>query len=53
MAKLQEVKKEALEVYSKFVENQDTLERVTQEVKRLRCGYDDFDTLVEEKIERM
>ena len=49
----QEVKKEALEVYSKFVENQDTLERVTQEVKRLRCGYDDFDTLVEEKIERM
>ena len=53
MAELQEVKKEAQEVYTKFVENQDTLERVTQEVERLRRGYDDFDTWIKEKIERM
>ena len=33
VAELQEVKKEAQEVYAKFVENQDTLEKATQEVK--------------------
>ena len=53
VTELQGIKEEAKEVYAKFVENKDTLERVTQEMKRLRCGYDDFDTLVEEKIERM
>lgn len=36
-----------------FVENQDALEKLTQEVERLRRGYDDFDTCVKEKIERM
>ena len=29
------------------------LERVTQEVERLRRDYDDFDTWIKEKIERM
>ena len=47
---LQEVKKKSQEVYTKFVENHYTLERVTLEVERLRCGYDDFDSCVEEKI---
>ena len=36
MAQLQEIKKEAQEVYAKFVENQDTLEKANQEVERLR-----------------
>ena len=40
-------------MYIKFVENQDTLEKATQEVERLRHGYDDFDTWVKEKIERI
>ena len=53
VAELHEVKKEAQEVYAKFVENQDTLEKATQEVERLRRGYDDFDTWVKQKIERM
>ena len=53
VADLQEVKEEAEEVYTKFVENQDTLERMTQEVERLRCGYDDFDNWIKERIERM
>ena len=52
MAELQEVKKEVQEVYTKFVENQDTLGKATQEVERLRRGYDDFDTWIKEKIER-
>ena len=43
VAEIHEVKKEAQEVYTKFVENQDTLERATQEVEILRHGYDDFD----------
>ena len=53
MAELQEVKKEAQELYAKFVDNQNNLEKVTQEVERLRRAYDDFDTWVKEKIERM
>ncbi|TMX04714.1 hypothetical protein EJD97_005492, partial [Solanum chilense] len=53
VAELQEVKKEAQEVYAKFVENQDTLEKATQQVERLRRGYDDFDTWFKEKIERI
>ena len=53
MAELQEIKEEANEVYSKFVENQDTLERATREVERLRQGYDDFDNWIQQKIERM
>ena len=40
-------------MYAKFVNNQDTLERVTQEAEILRRGYDDFDTWIKEKIERM
>ena len=44
VAKLQEVKKEAQEVYPKFVEKQDALEKATQDVERLRRGYNDFDT---------
>ena len=40
-------------MYAKFVENQYTLERVTQEVERMRRGYDDFDNWIKEKIERM
>ena len=50
VAELQEVKEEAKEVYAKFVKNKDTLERVTQEVERLRRGYDDFDTWIKKKI---
>ena len=53
VAELQDIKKEAQEVYVRFVENQDTLEKVTQEVKRIRLGYDDFDTWFKEKIDRM
>ena len=53
VAELHEVKKEAQEVYAKFVENQNTLEKATQEVEWKRRGYDDFDTLVKDKIERM
>ena len=53
VAELQEVKKEAQEVYAKFVENQDTLEKATQEVEIITRGYDDFDTWVKEKIDRM
>ena len=49
VAELQEDK----EVYTKFVENQDTVEKETQEVETLRRGYDDFDTWVKEKIERI
>ena len=44
MVELQEVNKEAQEVYAKSIENQDTLEKATQEVERLRRCYDDFDT---------
>ena len=40
-------------MYAKFIVNQDTLERVPQEVERLRRGYDDFDNSIKEKIERM
>ena len=36
VAEIQDVKKEAQEVYAKFVENQDTLEKANQEVERLR-----------------
>ncbi|TMX02567.1 hypothetical protein EJD97_021073, partial [Solanum chilense] len=53
VAELQEVKKEAQEVYAKFVKNQDTFEKATQEVERLRRGYNDFDTWIKEKIKRM
>ena len=53
VAELQEMKEEANEVYAKFVENQDALERETREVERLRKGYDDFDNWIKQKIERM
>ena len=46
VAKLQEIKEEENEVYAKFVENQDALERDTREVERLRQGYDDFDNWI-------
>ena len=36
LADLQKVKKESQELYAKFVENQDTLEKANQEVERLR-----------------
>ena len=36
-----------------FVENQDNLEKANQEVERLRRGYDEFDSWVKDKIERM
>ena len=42
VAGLQELKKESQEVNSKFFEKQDTLEKATQKVEILRCGYDDF-----------
>ena len=53
VAELQDVKKDSQEVYAKFVDNQDTLEKATKEVERLRRGYDDFVTCVKEKNERM
>ena len=40
-------------MYAKFVENQDILEKVIQEVERLRRGYDNLYTWVKVKIERM
>ena len=36
-----------------FVENQDNLKKANQEVERLRRGYDQFDSWVKDKIERM
>ena len=53
VAELREIKEKAKEAYAKFVENQDTLERVTREVERLRQGYDEFDNWIQQKIERM
>ena len=53
MAELQNMKEEANEVYAKFVENQDALERATREIERLRQGYDEFDNWILQKIERM
>ena len=53
VAELQAMKEEANEVYAKFVENQDALERVTREIERLRQGYDEFDSWIQQKIERM
>ena len=53
MAALRELKEEANEVYAKFVENQDALERATQEIERLKQGYDEFDSWIQQKIERM
>ena len=41
---LREVKKEAQEMYVKFVENQEALEKENKEVERLRHGYDYLDT---------
>ena len=40
-------------MYAIFVENHDTLERVTHEAERMRHGHDNFDTWIKEKIERM
>ena len=42
-AELRELKEEANEVYAKFVENQDALEKATREIKRQKKGYDEFD----------
>ena len=53
VAELQAMKEEANEVYAKFVENQDALERETREVERLRKGYDEFHNWIQQKIERM
>ena len=53
LAELQEIKEESKVVYAKFVENQDALERVTREIERLRQGYDEFDSWIKQKIERM
>ena len=50
VAELQEIKEEDNEVYAKFVENQDALERETREVERLRQWYDDFDNWIQQKI---
>ena len=52
-AQLRELKEEANEVYAKFVENQDALEKATREIERLRQGYDEFDSWIQQKIERM
>ena len=46
VAELQEIKEEAKELYAKFVENQDALERAIQEAERLRRDYDDFDNWI-------
>ena len=53
VAELQELKDETNEVYAKFVENQDALERATREIERLGEGYDEFDNWIQQKIERM
>ena len=52
-AELRELKKEANEVYTNFVENQDALERATREIERLKQGYEEFDNWIQQKIERM
>ena len=53
MAEFQEIKEEANEIYAKFVENQDALERANREVEILRQGYDKFDNWIQQNIERM
>ena len=40
-------------MHAKFVESQGALEKTTQELERLRCDFNDFDSWVKEKIERM
>ena len=52
-AELRELKEEANEVYAKFVENQDALERATREIERLKQGYEKFDNWIQQKIEKM
>ena len=47
VAELRELKEEANEVYSKFVENQDALERETREIERLKQGYEEFDSWIQ------
>ena len=49
VAELRELKEEANEVYAKFVENQDALERETRDIERLRQGYDEFDSWTQQK----
>lgn len=39
-----ESKHEAQEIYSMFIENEHVLEKATQEVEKLRHGYDEFDS---------
>ena len=45
-AQLRELKEEANEVYAKFVENQDALERATREIERLKQGYEVFENWI-------
>lgn len=53
MIELRDVKWESLKMFVKYIENQDSLEKAAQEVEKLRLGYDEFDSWVKEKIERM
>ena len=41
---LREVKREAQEMYGKFINNQDALEKETQKVENIRRDYDKFDS---------
>ena len=47
VAELRELKEEANEVYAKFVENQDALERATLEIERLKQWYEEFDSWIQ------
>ena len=40
---LREVKWDTKEMHAKFLENQDTSEKTTRELERLRCSFDEFD----------
>ena len=40
-------------MYAKFLKNQSTLEKTTQELEILRRSFDEFDLWIKEKIEGM
>ena len=50
---MRELKEEANKVYAMLVENQDALERETREIETLWQGYDEFDSWIQQKIEKM
>ena len=53
MIELREVKRDGQQMHAKFQENQDTLEKTTQELERQKHSFNEFDLQVKEMIEGM